>query len=324
MLAEAHALYRQLLGPAEAALAGRERLHVVAVDVTGRLPFEMLLTGPPAAGAALSDMPWLVRRHAVQIVPSPAAILARGGRPAAPGAGYVGLGAPDYRHSAAVEFRDIMTRAVEAMPPLPEAAGEVQGIAALFPGARWHVLTGAEASEKALAELAAAGAFERLRVLHFATHGAHQGDAGPFLQPTLALTPLLRAERSRPAPPGGWRPREVWDGALEASEILTLGLRADLVLLSACNTAASPLSPLDGLGGLAVAFLRTGSHHVLGSHWPVNSRAAVEIVAGMAGAPAGLDDPAGALRHAVLGLIGRGGERAHPAYWAPFSVIGGP
>ena len=81
---------------------------------------------------------------------------------------------------------------------------------------------------------------------------------------------------------------------------------------------------LHGFGGLAAAFLEGGAQRVLATHWPVNSFAAVEIVTAMMTADPGLDDPAMALRQAVLTLIDRGGASAHPAYWAPFSLIGAP
>jgi CHAT domain-containing protein len=120
------------------------------------------------------------------------------------------------------------------------------------------------------------------------------------------------------------QPSEEDDGLLTASEAAQLELNADIVILSACNTAAGDGKSGGALSGLARAFLYAGSRSLLVSHWYVNSDAAVELVIGMF-AEIGRRPGTGraeALRRTMADRIRAGGFRAHPSYWAPFVVVG--
>jgi len=121
---------------------------------------------------------------------------------------------------------------------------------------------------------------------------------------------------------------------LTASEIATLKLNANWVILSACNTAgASGKNPrgesAEALSGLARAFFYAGARALLISHWEVDSEAAVKLtthaLALLAQATA-VSKPMGraeALRISMRELIQRGSPaEAHPSYWAPFVVVG--
>ena len=102
-------------------------------------------------------------------------------------------------------------------------------------------------------------------ILAFATHGLVSGELKGLAEPALVLTP----------PDEG---SEADDGLLTASEIATLDLNADWVILSACNTAAADGTPgAEGLSGMAKAFFYAGARALLVSHWSVNSEAAVAI-----------------------------------------------
>ena len=114
------------------------------------------------------------------------------------------------------------------------------------------------------------------------------------------------------------------DGYLAASEIAELKLDADWVVLSACNTAAGGVQGAEALSGLARAFFYAGARALLVSHWSVYSSAAVELVtaafAELKAAPS--IGRAEAMRRARVKTIAKGGWAAHPAYWAPFAVVG--
>lgn len=72
------------------------------------------------------------------------------------------------------------------------------------------------------------------------------------------------------------------DSLLTSSEIGRLSLNADLVILSAYNTAAGDGKlGAQGLSGLANAFFYAGSRALMVSHWPVASDAAVHLTTGM-------------------------------------------
>lgn len=132
------------------------------------------------------------------------------------------------------------------------------------------------------------------------------------------------------------KPDETDDGYLSASEIAGLKLDADWVILSACNTAgaAGPASGgreqknavgAEALSGLARAFFYAGARALLVSHWAVDSEATVGLINAAIGAIA-KDMSVGraeALRRAMITMIDAcKPQQAHPAYWAPFVVVG--
>jgi CHAT domain-containing protein len=177
-------------------------------------------------------------------------------------------------------------------------------------------MLGEKATETVIKAMSAEGRLANARVVHFATHGLVAGELKGLAEPALVLTP----------PADGTSPTalENDDGLLTASEVAQLKLNAEWVVLSACNTAAGEGSNAEALSGLARAFFYAGARALLASHWQVNSDAAVKLATR---AFAGLDqDPSmgrgEALRRAMLATIAEGGRAAHPAYWAPFVVVG--
>jgi CHAT domain-containing protein len=148
--------------------------------------------------------------------------------------------------------------------------------------------------------------------VHFATHGALAGQLDGTHEPGLILTPPDAAT-------------EEDDGYLSASEIATLRLDADWVILSACNTAAGGATSAEALSGLARAFIYAQARALLVSHWAVYSDATVKLITA-AVREMGRDPKVGrseALRRSMLALIEKGEPyEAHPAYWAPFAVVG--
>ena len=115
------------------------------------------------------------------------------------------------------------------------------------------------------------------------------------------------------------------DGYLSSSEIAELKLNADWVILSACNTAAGNASSAEALSGLASAFIYAQARALLVSHWEVDSVATVKLITSAMREVARNRSVgrAEALRRAMLALIDGGDPReAHPAFWAPFIVVG--
>lgn len=110
------------------------------------------------------------------------------------------------------------------------------------------------------------------------------------------------------------------DGYLHANEIAGAHIRADLVVLSACETNAGPIYSGEGVIGIARAFLASGAHAVVGTQWPIGAATAVlmkEFYARLAHGVA----PSEALRAAKL-LLRHSSGTAHPFYWAGFVLIG--
>ena len=168
-----------------------------------------------------------------------------------------------------------------------------------------QALIGSDATEGRFKELA--GGFN---MLHLATHG-HFDEANPLLSG-------LEFERG----PGD-------DGMLQVHEILDLRLRADLVTLSACDTALGTgyftrLPRGDEFIGLNRAFLAAGSASVMATLWRVDDRASVSLMKrfyGRLNASREAGDAAEALAWAQRANH-RSGALGHPYYWAAYVVVG--
>jgi hypothetical protein len=129
----------------------------------------------------------------------------------------------------------------------------------------------------------------------------------------LTISRAARAHRRG----GRWLPDSVRDRHPK--------LDADWVILSACNTAAGAATSAEALSGLARAFIYAQARALLVSHWEVYSDATVKLIT-TAIREMARDTKVGraeALRHSMLALIDKGEpHEAHPAYWAPFVVVG--
>lgn len=156
------------------------------------------------------------------------------------------------------------------------------------------------------------------RILHFATHGLV---APP--RPECPTQPALMTSF------GGAES----DGLLTFAEIFDLRLDADLVILSACDTAAragEAASAAAGLttggdfalDGLVRAFIGAGGRIIVASHWPVpdDFDATERLISGLFTAPRGTGT-ASALRTAQRALMDDAAT-SHPYYWSGFAVVG--
>jgi CHAT domain-containing protein len=196
--------------------------------------------------------------------------------------------------------------------PLPETAFELCAVASDLNADPDEIYLGDRATEREVKRLSESGQLAQYRIVHFATHGALAGQIRGNSEPGLLLTPPAQAS-------------EEDDGYLTASEIAALKLDANWVILSACNTAAGGAQGAEALSGLARAFIYAQARALLVSHWAVNSDATVKLITGAISRLA-VNKSMGraeALRQSMLALIDKGEPReAHPAFWAPFVVVG--
>jgi len=120
------------------------------------------------------------------------------------------------------------------------------------------------------------------------------------------------------------------DGLLTMGEVIaSMDLNAQLVVLSACNTAGEGAEADNGEGfaGLTRAFMYAGAQGLLVSHWSVESRSTQELMTeAFRRLHAGADNLTAleAARKLILGspLPGEKLSRAHPYFWAPFVYVG--
>ncbi len=187
------------------------------------------------------------------------------------------------------------------LPELPAAAGEVNAISRHF-GSGAVVLTGERALESRAHEL-----LRRARFAHFATHGMLDPSAPMFS--SLVLT-------------GDGR----HDGFLQARELAEMELSADLVVMSACETALGQKVRGEGILGLTWALFAGGAAGTVASHWQVADESTGALMTAFYRELAKERERqpqsrAEALRQAQLSLL-RGKKYTHPYYWAPFALLG--
>jgi len=323
-LKNAYALYNALFAPAESKLAGVDHLVIVPGGPLSSLPLSLLVTQDPGDSHDYSSAAWLVRRYAISEVPSPRSLVTlkqeAASRKPAPRS-FLGLGAPLFQGATGAagakalsdlsgscrEAGPISPDILRALPPLPSTAAEVRTVGTQIGGANATLLIGGQATEANLR----AQPLGQYGVLYFATHGILPGEMHCESEPALALSPPVGAAASTAT-----------DGMLTASEIANLQLNADLVVLSACNTAETE----NGLGGAALeglsdAFFASGARAVLASHWEVPSAATATLMTGVFDRGNRLRGVAEALRQSQLSLIAQS-STAHPFNWAAFTVIG--
>ncbi|MFZ4544929.1 MAG: CHAT domain-containing protein [Saprospiraceae bacterium] len=109
---------------------------------------------------------------------------------------------------------------------------------------------------------------------------------------------------------------------LYASELYALQLHADLVVLSACETATGEIRSGESAVGLTLGFLYAGAKSVLGSLWNVNQKSTNEFISAFYTKLKSGRSTAEALRESKLELISQNPAYAHPKYWAPFILVG--
>jgi tetratricopeptide (TPR) repeat protein len=177
-----------------------------------------------------------------------------------------------------------------ALTALPFAADEVREIGRLFRGNADMLL-----GNRATARRWHAMHPSRYRYLHFAAH-ARVNDRRPD-ETHVALA----------------------NGRLDLPAIRRLRLSAELVTISACETALGPRVRGEGVIGLPHAFLSAGARGTLVTLWRVADRSTAEFMTDFYRAMSTGQSPSAALLAVRRAWV----KDRHPAYWAPFILVGG-
>ena len=300
-------LGKMLLTPVAEAVQKASRVAIIPDGALHYVPFEMLLHD--------SSEQYLLRGKTVRYAPS-AGVLARLSllkrHPGLPEP-FLGVGDPTFNAQtteaiASVEpvvqgaFRSGIPGTGETrLTPLPNTRKEVVAIGRFFDKEEPSLLLGADATEATLKE---SGYLSRFRILHFATHGLT--DERFPKRCCLALTP---ADSSS-------------DAFLEAEEIYALPVRADLVVLSACETGKGKMVRGEGVLGLPRAFLYAGARNVVVSLWSVSDEGTADLMTSFYREMIQRKRPAAeALARAKEDMM-RSERWHHPFYWAGFVLIG--
>ena len=298
------ALGALLLDPVREAIAGKDRLLIVPDGDLWYLPFETLLTGDP--GRDFTAMPYLVSSHEVTYLYSAGFMreLAGSGR-LGTAAGFGGF-APAFDGTAGPAYASAQTGTGGELrrgrfSQLPQAAGEVEAIAETF--ARRHVgeatFIGEEATESLFRRRAAEFGF-----LHVASHTYVDED-----HPGLTGMVFTRS--------GG----AADDGVLHAGEMFDLKLRAQLVVLSSCQSGLGKIIPGEGLLAMTRGMFYSGARNVMVSLWDVYDTHARELMVRFYPALLEGQSIASSLRQAKRAMIANP-RSAFPGKWGGFVHVG--
>lgn len=311
----AAALSRMLLGPVASELK-QKRLAIVAEGVLQYVPFSALPS--PVSGATA-----LIVDHEVLTLPS-ASVLAvlreetANRKPASKAVAVLadpvfsasdprlaknGGSTVDHHSSSDDAYRSAVESGVGDLVRLRFSRKEAEEIARL---------AGESRNLKALdfaanRSVATDARLRDYRIVHFATHGLINNQNPDLSGVVLSLVD----EQGRSQ-----------NGFLRLYDIYNLKLDAELVVLSACQTALGKEIKGEGLVGLTRGFMYAGAPRVVASLWRVDDRASADIMSRFYSAM--LKDglrPAAALRAAQVAML-KEKRWQSPHYWAAFTIQG--
>lgn len=291
-------LYKLLLQPAKAQLAGRHTLILVPDGPLWNLPFQALVA---------EDNRYLLEDYAIGYAPSLTVLreMIRSrekNNGEVPSLALLAMGNPTISKATSDHLRGAFRD--ENLGPLPDAETEVKTLGRLY-GGKSEVYVGVQAREDRFKAEAGKAA-----ILHLATHG-FLSDSNPMYSHLVLSTDEKGSE----------------DGLLETREILDLDLKADLAVLSACESGRGKVGAGEGLIGLSWAFFIAGVPTTVASQWKVESESTTKLMLAFHrslkqehGSPLAT---ARSLQNAALKLL-HDPHYAHPFYWAGFVVVGNP
>jgi CHAT domain-containing protein len=334
-VALSHQLYTELFGPFDADIRPVKHLIFEPDGPMLRLPPNLLVMDQASvdsyqqrakaseqAAYDFRGVSWLGRDRDISTAVSPRSFAQlRNARPSAGRKEYLGLGQntpPSANENVipAAADRDCLLPISSWSHPI--SAKELETAAAIlrkFDPTGVDIVTGDQFTDTGLEDRSD---LDQYRILHFATHGVVTARAAKCPAQPALLTSF-----------GG----NGSDGLLTFKEIFDLHLDADLVILSACDTAgkASALATQQAglstggdvaLDGLVRAFVGAGARLVIASHWPVpdDYNATQRLMTGLFSAPPGTPTVT-ALRMSQQQLMDDP-NTSHPFYWSAFAAVG--
>ena len=328
----AYSLYKNLFGAIEAELIGVDHLIIAPVGPLLSLPLGILITGRPPLGENYVKAEWLGTKFGISVTPSVRSFadLRRLAQDGVKAASLSSRAAGRTQRASMLAFGNAPFRGddsglgslerfcstggpvpsalIRGLAPLPETAEEVEKIGRILGARDSDLLLGAAAREEALHDRD----LRDYRILYFATHGLLPGELRCQSEPALAL-----------APPSQDASTIATDGLLTATEITQLSLDAELVVLSACNTASgNSTQGGEALSGLVRSFFYAGARSMLVSHWQVDSASTTSLmVQAFGNLGRGDVSYANGMRKSMR-ILSRQPNRTHPWFWAAFSFIG--
>jgi CHAT domain-containing protein/tetratricopeptide (TPR) repeat protein len=291
-------LYATLIKPAEPSLKNATTVLLCPEGALNQLPWGALIVAVDKQGRPT----YWVERVAIGLTLSAGVYLqAKAVRPAERGVAIAAVS--QYRRlevAQAPKTAQLVRRSGRALGDLPAVRQEVAQLRRELSKLGVVIAQESNATPARARQLA-----QNARVVHFACH-ARADNVDP-LGSGLLLAPAGSDE-----------------GLLTAAEVVSRWrLRADVVMLSACETAVGVSRRYEGLYGSARAFLFAGARSVGASLWQVSDASTARLMGAFYRAYARGVGKAEALRQAQLALL-RDKRYADPYYWSGFVLIGAP
>jgi CHAT domain-containing protein/tetratricopeptide (TPR) repeat protein len=289
---EATALYDSLLGPMQETRVKRQ-LIIIPDGALHLLPFDALLD---------HHHKYVVESKTVTYAPSCTSfyLLRSNPIPFKYKAGLLAVGGVPYGHSRVRQ--DAQTRGYKPglLWDLPGSLDEVIAADHALANASNKILTDRNATETAFKQAAASG----YRYIHFAGHAFSDDD------PDRAALVMLSD------------PQHGDDGFLQASEIVQMRLSADLVVLSACDTAVGTIQGEEGVSTLSNAFFLAGARTVVSTLWDIEDKPSLYLMKRFYQRIREHVSPSDSMAEAKAAMLRNFGRKALPAYWAAYIVQG--
>jgi CHAT domain-containing protein len=321
----ARELYELLLGPAREQLAGKRALIIIPDGILWNLPFQALM---PSEGrylledCAISYAPSLMALKEMKRVREERvrqSVRASGsGRigPVFSAPSILAVGDPgSCEHGG--RCGELPTGA-GTFEPLPGAERLAKRLRDLYGTPDSVNYSGGAANEAAIKREA-----PEHQVIHIGTHGILDND-NPMYS-FLLLSPSAKESKGQKADSRG---DGAEDGFLEAWELMELRLKAEMIVLSACDTGRGKVRNGEGVIGFSWAALIAGCPTVVVGQWQVDEAGTDRLMYDFhkwwledRKSNGANTDVAAALQQSALILL-RDRKYAHPYYWAGFSVVG--
>jgi CHAT domain-containing protein len=288
-------LYKLLLKPLEAELVGKPEIIIVPDGTLWDLPFQTLRD---SRGKYLIEKASISYSHSLTALSE---MRSRSERRHSPDQGQLlAFGNPIVDTNTKTRVEKVFMG--ERLEPLPEAERLVAGLSKMYGPTRSKTFIGAAAREQVAKDEA-----PKFRIIQFATHGILNDVSPMYSHLVLARNEVNAAE----------------DGLLEAWEMKDLKLNADMVILSACDTARGKISNGEGVVGMTWAMFIAGAPTTVASQWKVESSSTTEFMLEFHRQMLGKQkvSKAEALRRASLKLM-KMPQYRHPSYWGAWVVVG--
>ena len=291
--AQAAALYDALLkGIPE--VSKKERIIIVPDGRLHLLPFDALVdrTGR-----------YLVLSHTITYAPSATFLYLAKSAPA-PSSQHALLGIGGIPYEKNADLTKVATLRGYISSPLvdlPASKEEVLAAQAAISSDSDTILLGPSATKSAFEH----SALDQHAIIHLAVHGV-ANEKHPERAALIFLNDLSSGD----------------DGILEASEIVHLNTNADLIVLSACDTAVGRLQGEEGIANLSLAFQLAGAKTVVSTLWSIDDTTALYLMKRFYAHLAEKNTVAHALTAAKKDMLRTYGSQAVPYYWASFRLEG--